>query len=156
MGSAGRRGLAWLALVALAAGAPAEESLPPVTQPPVEAAAPADAPPTLELRLDFEPPHRLQLFPSPTGAGGFDADRLYQFAALPSEAPSPGLDVPVPLTLEPVLVFDPAEPGKTDLRLFRFDRKTWDELDTWEKIGLVTSYASAVAGAVGLVAAALD
>jgi len=115
--------------------------------------------PTLGLGLelvDFSGERQLHLFPELAGAGDGEMVRLGQLASAPSSNPPPGLDPPIPLTLTPVMTFDLADPGKTELRLFRVDRKTWDELDTWEKIGLVTSYASAVAGMVGLALEAVD
>lgn len=112
---------------------------------------------SLDLELvDLSAEQEFRLFPDLGGAGDGEMARLGQLASATSSNPPPGLDPPIPLTLTPVLTFDLAEPGKTELRLFRVDRKTWDELDTWEKIGLVTSYASAVAGMVGLALEAVD
>ncbi len=111
---------------------------------------------SLELELvDLTGGREFHLFPELGGAADGDMLRLGQLASASSNPP-PGLDPPIPLTLTPVLTFDLADPGKTDLRLFKLDRKSWDELDTWEKIGLVTSYASAVAGMVGLALEAVD
>jgi hypothetical protein len=110
----------------------------------------------LELELvDLSAEQEFRLFRELGGAADGDMFRLGQLASA-SANPPPGLDPPIPLTLTPVLTFDLADPGKTDLRLFKLDRKSWDELDTWEKIGLVTSYASAVAGMVGLALEAVD
>jgi hypothetical protein len=111
----------------------------------------------LDLELvELSAEREFHLFPELRGSGDGEMVRLGQLASAPSGNPPPGLEPRIPLTLTPVLTFDLADPGKTDLRLFRVDRKTWDELDTWEKIGLVTSYASAVAGMVGLALEAVD
>jgi len=69
----------------------------------------------------------------------------------PGTNPLPGLVAPIPLALKTALTFDLASEGKVQLRLFRVEDRTWDELDTWEKIGAVTSEVSAVAGIAMLV-----
>lgn len=118
----------------------------------------AAAPPAFALDLEavaFAPPGRFELFAG-EGEWGDGLERLGAFAGRAAENPPPGMDPPLALALRPVLVFDFAEPGAAEAPLFKIDRKTWDELDTWEKIGLVTSYASAVAGAVGLALELVD
>ena len=62
----------------------------------------------------------------------------------------PGDDLAPPPQLTAALVWDQAEIGKARLRLFNLKPKTWDDLDTWEKIGYVTAQASAVAGVIYL------
>lgn len=77
------------------------------------------------------------------GAGGWG----------PGDQPPPGLRLVPPPGLVTVATFDLSGEGETGFHPLRLTHKSWDELDTWEKVGLVTSYASAVAGIAGLGAA---
>jgi hypothetical protein len=77
------------------------------------------------------------------GAGGWG----------PGDQPPPGLRLVPPPGLVTVATFDLSGEGESGFHPLRISRKSWDELDTWEKVVLVTSYASAVAGIAGLGAA---
>jgi hypothetical protein len=77
------------------------------------------------------------------GAGGWG----------PGDQPPPGLRLAPPPGLVTVATFDLSGEGEAGFHPLRMTHKSWDELDTWEKVGMVTSYASAVAGIAGLGAA---
>ena len=78
-----------------------------------------------------------------------DVDILQWSGAVSRGAPAfglSGMNGAPPQGLATVVRWGGPEDGVPDVLLLRFEEREWKELDTWEKIGLVTQQTAAVAG----------
>ncbi len=130
---------------------------PPILEP-SEPAAQETATPRRELRLDLSSlpalaPGEWKLFPDQYLSANAALEpvwtregKLGLWGDYPSGA-RPGSAPPAVIALATAIRWDFGEDGGLDMSLFSLKPKQWDDLDTWEKIGWVTSRASAIAGA---------